>query len=198
MCLVPIVLSYSHLSQHVTQWHHHSNHCSAPRSCHNRLLRSHALMPWRHRTKLSGTVWIGPDCPGPSERLSFCPTNLPRGICAMCHGLAYVILLYPRFGHNLTFICSNPSNPYVLFLEPRFCFITYVQPLCFSIVHLLCTIFIFCFPFQVTHSNHSSISMHVIFLLVLQYGNQLGQASTSILSDLLNSLRLSTSLRPLK
>ena len=23
------------------------------------------------------------------------------------------------------------------------------------------------------HSNHSSISMHVIFLLVLQYGNQL-------------------------
>ena len=106
---------------------------------------------------------FGPDCLGPLERPSFCPTDLSRGICGMCHGLAYIILLYPRFGHNLTFICSDLSDPYVLFLEPHFCFISYVRPLCFSVVHLLCTIFIFCFPFQVTHSNHSSISMHVIF-----------------------------------
>ena len=137
------------------------------------MLRSRALMPRRHRTELSGLVWIGPECPGPSERPSFCPTDLPHGICDMCQGLAYIILLYPRFGHNLVFVCSVLSDPYVLFLEPRFCFISYVQPLCFPAVHLLCTIFIFCFPFQVMHSNHSSISMHVIFLLVLQYGNQL-------------------------
>ena len=90
------------------------------------LLQSRTLMPRWHRTKLSGTVWIGPDCPGPSEHPSFCPTDLPCGICGMCHVLAYVILLYPRFGHNLAFICSNLSNPYVLFLEPRFCFISYV------------------------------------------------------------------------
>ena len=37
-------------------------------------------MPRRHRTKLSGTVWIGPDCLGPSERPSFCPTDLSRGV----------------------------------------------------------------------------------------------------------------------
>ena len=61
--------------------------------------------------------------------------------------------LYPHFGHNLTFIFSDPSNPYVLFLEPHFCVISYVWPLCFPAVHLLCTIFIFCFPFQVMHSN---------------------------------------------
>ena len=132
------------------------------------LLRSSALMPRWHRTELSGTVWIGPGCPGPSERPSFCPTDLPRSICDMCQGLAYVILLYPRFGHNLAFVCPVPSDPFVLFLEPRFCFISYVRPLCFPTVHLLCTIFIFCLP-----SNHSSISMHLIFLLVLQYGNQL-------------------------
>ena len=91
--------------------------------------------------------------------------------------------LYPHFGHNLAFVCSIPSNPYVLFLEPCFCFISYVQPLCFSAVHLLCTIFIFCFPFQVMHSNHSSISMHVIFLLVPQYGNQLRLLSSDPCSD---------------
>ena len=90
----------------------------------------------------------------------FCPTDLPHGICDMCQGLAYVILLYPRFGHNLAFVCPVPSDPFVLFLEPRFCFISYVRPLCFPAVHLLCTIFIFCLPFQVMHSNHSSISMH--------------------------------------
>ena len=67
-----------------------------------------------------------------------------------------------------------------------------------EVITLLCTIFIFCFPFQVMHSNHSSISMHVIFLLVLQYRNQLGQASTSILSDLLTLLQPSTSLQPSK
>ena len=91
--------------------------------------------------------------------------------------------LYPRFGHNLAFVCSVPSDPYVLFLEPRFCFISYVWPLCFSAVHLLCTIFIFCFPFQVMHSNHSSISMHIIFLLVLEYGNQLRLLSSDPCSD---------------
>ena len=42
------------------------------------VLRSSALMPRRHRTEFSGTVWIGPGCPGPSERPSFCPTDLPR------------------------------------------------------------------------------------------------------------------------
>ena len=117
-------------------------------------------------------------------------TNLPHSIHGMCHGLAYIILLYPCLGHNLAFICSVPSDPYVLFLEPHFYFISYVQPLCFPAVHLLCTIFIFCFLFQVMHSNHSSISKHVIFLLVLQYGNQLGQLLLlfSHLSDLLTSL----------
>ena len=86
--------------------------------------------------------------------------------CAMAWHTSF--FLYPHFGHKLAFICSNPSDPYVLFLEPRFCFISYVRPL-----HLLCIIFIFCFLFSVMHSNHSSISMHVIFLLVLQYRNQL-------------------------
>ena len=33
--------------------------------------------------------------------------------------------------------------------------------------------YLYLLPFQVMHSNHSSISTHVIFLLVLQYGNQL-------------------------
>ena len=116
--------------------------------------------------------------------------------CAMAWHTSF--FLYPRFGHNLAFICSISSDPYVLFLEPRFCFISYVRPLCFPAVHLLCTIFISCFPFQVMHAIHSSISKHVIFLLVLQYGNQLRQASTSILSDLLTSLWPSTSLRPSK
>ena len=78
-----------------------------------------------------------------------------------------------------------PSDPYVLFLEPHFCFISYVQPLCFPAVHLLCTIFIFCFLFQAMHSNHSSISMHVIFLLVLQYGNQLRLLQLLILAPTL-------------
>ena len=55
--------------------------------------------------------------------------------------------LYPCLGHNLTFVCPVPSDPFVLFLEPRFCFISYVRPLCFPAVHLLCTIFIFCLPF---------------------------------------------------
>ena len=58
------------------------------------VLRSGALMPRRHRTELSGTVWIGPGCPGPSERPSFCLTDLPRGIRDMCQGLAYVILFF--------------------------------------------------------------------------------------------------------
>ena len=114
--------------------------------------------------------------------------------CAMAWHTSF--FLYPHFGRNLAFIYSDPSDPYILFLEPHFCFISYVWPLCFPAVHLLCTIFIFCFLFQVTHSNHSSISMHVIFLLVLQYRHQLGQASTSILSDLLISLRPSTSFQP--
>ena len=108
-------------------------------------------------------------------------------------GSELVLRIEPEFGvrscvtrscnNHLTFICSDPSNPYILFLEPHFCFISYVWPLCFLAVHLLCTIFNFCFLFQVMHSNHSSISKHVIFLLVLQYGNQLGQASTSILTS---------------
>ena len=114
--------------------------------------------------------------------------------CAMAWHMSF--FLYPHFGHNLAFICLIPSDPYVLFLDPRFCFISYVWPLCFPTVHLLCTIFIFCFLFQVMHSIHSNISKHVIFLLVLQYGNQLGQASTSILSDLLTSLWPSTLLWP--
>ena len=97
--------------------------------------------------------------------------------------------LYPHFGRNLVFVCSVPSDPHILFLEPRFCFISYVRPLCFSAVHLLCTIFIFCFLFQVMHSNHSSISMHVIFLLVLQYGNQLRLLLSDPRSNLLTSLR---------
>ena len=101
--------------------------------------------------------------------------------CAMAWHMSF--FLYPCLSHNLAFICLIPSDPYVLFLEPRFCFISYVQPLCFPTVHLLCTIFIFCFLFQVMHSNHSSISKHVIFLLVLQYRNQLGQASTAILTS---------------
>ena len=151
---------------------------------HILLLRSSALMPRRHRTELSGTVWIGPGCPGPSERPSFCPTDLPCSIYNMCQGLAYVILLYPCFGHNLTFVCPVPSDPFVLFSEPRFCFISYVRPLCFPTVHLLCTIFIFRLPFQVMHSNHSSISMYVIFLLVLQYGNQLRLLLSDPRSDL--------------
>ena len=109
----------------------------------------------------------------------------------ICHSFYILILVVT----SLLYV-QYPSDPYVLFLEPRFCFISYVQPLCFPTVHLLCTIFIFCFLFQVMHSNHSSISMHVIFLLVLQYGNQLGQASTSNLSDLLTSLQPSTSLWP--
>ena len=61
------------------------------------LLQSRALMPRRHRTELSGMVWIGPDCPGPLEHPSFCPTDLPRGICDMCQGLAYVILFISSF-----------------------------------------------------------------------------------------------------
>ena len=81
---------------------------------------------WRHWTELSGTVWIGPDCPGPLERPSFCPTDLPHGIRGMCMAWHMTFFLYPRFGHKLTFICSNPSDPYVLFLEPHFCFISYV------------------------------------------------------------------------
>ena len=106
-----------------------------------------------------------------------------------------VPIQYPCFGRNLTFVCSVPFGPYILFLEPHFCFISYARPLCLPAVHLLCTIFIFCFPFPVIHSNHSSISMHVICLLVLQYRNQLGQASTSILSDLLTLLQPSTLLQ---
>ena len=47
--------------------------------------------------------------------------------CAMAWHMS--LFLYPRFGHNLAFICSNPSDPYVLFLEPHFCFISYVRPL---------------------------------------------------------------------
>ena len=47
--------------------------------------------------------------------------------CAMAWHTSF--FLYPCFGRNLAFICSNPSDPYVLFLEPRFCFISYVQPL---------------------------------------------------------------------
>ena len=49
--------------------------------------------------------------------------------CAMAWHTSF--FLYPHLGHNLAFICSNPSDPYVLFLEPRFCFISYVRPLCF-------------------------------------------------------------------
>ena len=61
------------------------------------LLRSHALMPRQHQTKLSGSVWIGPECPGPLERPPFCPTDLPHGICDMCQGLAYIILFISSF-----------------------------------------------------------------------------------------------------
>ena len=61
------------------------------------MLRSRGLMPQRHQTELSGTVWIGPDCLGPSERPSFCPTDLPHGIYDMCLGLAYVILFISSF-----------------------------------------------------------------------------------------------------
>ena len=46
--------------------------------------------------------------------------------CAMAWHMSF--FLYPHFGHNLTFICSVPSDPYVLFLEPHFCFISYVRP----------------------------------------------------------------------
>ena len=97
--------------------------------------------------------------------------------CAMAWHTSF--FLYPHFGRNLAFVCSVPSDPHVLFLEPRFCFISYVRPLCFSAVHLLCTIFIFCFLFQV---------MHVIFLLVLQYGNQLRLLPSDPRSNLLTSL----------
>ena len=117
-------------------------------------------------------------------------------ICVMAWHTSF--FLYPCFGYNLAFVCSVPSDPYVLFLEPHFCFISYVQPLCFSAVHLLCTIFIFCFPFQVMHSNHSSISMHVIFLLVLQYRNQLRLLLSDPRSDLLTSLQPLLRSNPLK
>ena len=61
------------------------------------LLWSRMPMPQRHRTELSGTVWVGPDCLGPSEGLSFCPTDLPHSIHGMCHGLAYIILFISSF-----------------------------------------------------------------------------------------------------
>ena len=61
------------------------------------VLRSRALMPRWHRTELSGSVWIGPECPGPSKRPPFCPTDLPHSICDMCQGLAYVILFISSF-----------------------------------------------------------------------------------------------------
>ena len=44
--------------------------------------------------------------------------------CAMVWHTSF--FLYPHFGHNLAFICSVSSDPYVLFLEPCFCFISYV------------------------------------------------------------------------
>ena len=146
-------------------------------------------MPRWHRTELlerSGLVQIFWD--PRSAHLFVWPTfHTVYVTCAMAWHTSF--FLYPRFGRNLAFICSVPSDPHVLFLEPRFCFISYVQPLCFSAVHLLCTILIFCFPFQVMHSNHSSISMHVIFLLVLQYGDQLRLLLSDPRSDLLTSLR---------
>ena len=68
--------------------------------------------------------------------------------------LVITSLLYVQFHPTLSFYFQNLA--FVLFLMSDH----YVFPA----VHLLCTIFIFCLPFQVMHSNHSSISMHVIFL----------------------------------
>ena len=45
--------------------------------------------------------------------------------CAMAWHTSF--FLYPRFGRNLVFVCSVPSDPHILFLEPRFCFISYVR-----------------------------------------------------------------------
>ena len=40
---------------------------------------------------------LGPDCLGPSEHPSFCPTNLPRGICGIRHSFISSFWSQPRF-----------------------------------------------------------------------------------------------------
>ena len=109
----------------------------------------------------------------PRSTHSFCPTDLPRSICDMCHGLAYVILFISLF-----------------WSKPRFCMFSSIWP-SHSIFRTSLLFYFLCLTLMLTRStlivyylyllfsissyafNHSSISMHVIFLLVLQYGNQL-------------------------
>jgi hypothetical protein len=92
---------------------------------------------------------------------AYCLTDLACGIYGTCHS--------PGIHHS--FISS-------LWLPPRYCMFSFTRPLC-SIFRtsllfyllcptlmlfrstLLCTILIFCFPFQAMHSNNSSISTHV-------------------------------------
>ena len=114
------------------------------------LLWSHALKPRQLWTELLWTVLDGSRSSGTlGAPILLFARHSTRYIWHVLHPDIlhfYYILVY---GNNLIFVCSFPPNPYVLFSEPRFCFIRCAQPLQYT----FCVLLTYCFPLLVMHSS---------------------------------------------